>query len=314
MSLGALIGLSAGQSALNIGGGLISGALNFNRQLKFWRMQNEYNLPTNQRQRLEDAGLNPALMYSNGGVANTAGQLSQTAESGIPQNPFTFAQVLQQKQALESAKAQTELVREQAENARQERNIIQLEGQMKKLDLELFPIKKKILESKSLSADIKNKLDSLDLFIKEATKSDSIEMSHFSLNHARASLESLLMSNELRKALNPLEVRKMQLTLKSLDGQIALQTMQRESQFLENSYLRSKTDWDFGDNARKIRDRNYDLLGQDLIDRYHSRSLKDKLYWLERDKFNYNRDHHTQILMHDMLNGLSLFSNQGVRK
>lgn len=35
-----------------------------------WRMQNEYNLPSAQLQRLKDAGLNPLLMYGQGGVSN----------------------------------------------------------------------------------------------------------------------------------------------------------------------------------------------------------------------------------------------------
>lgn len=40
--------------------------------LQQWYRSNEYNLPSNQRKRIEDAGLNPYLMYGHGQVANTA--------------------------------------------------------------------------------------------------------------------------------------------------------------------------------------------------------------------------------------------------
>lgn len=47
-----------------------------------WRMQNEYNLPSAQMQRLKDAGLNPLLMYGSGGVSNTA--TSPAAGGSLP--------------------------------------------------------------------------------------------------------------------------------------------------------------------------------------------------------------------------------------
>ena len=40
----------------------------YNRQKEFWNMQNEYNTPTKQVERLKAAGLNPALMYGQGNV------------------------------------------------------------------------------------------------------------------------------------------------------------------------------------------------------------------------------------------------------
>ena len=37
------------------------------QQIDFWKMNNEYNTPFNQRARLEQAGLNPDLMYGGSG-------------------------------------------------------------------------------------------------------------------------------------------------------------------------------------------------------------------------------------------------------
>lgn len=49
----------------------------YEKNLEMWNRENEYNTPANQRKRLEAAGLNPALMYGNGSVANTAGSAPQ---------------------------------------------------------------------------------------------------------------------------------------------------------------------------------------------------------------------------------------------
>lgn len=60
-------------------------ANNFN--LAMWNRQNEYNTPQMQMQRLKDAGLNPALMYSQGNTGNA--QSSPTFESVQP-SPNAF--------------------------------------------------------------------------------------------------------------------------------------------------------------------------------------------------------------------------------
>lgn len=51
------------------------------RNMQLWNMTNEYNSPLNQRRRLEEAGLNPGLMY--GGIENTAGM---PADSNVPES------------------------------------------------------------------------------------------------------------------------------------------------------------------------------------------------------------------------------------
>lgn len=47
----------------------------YNLDMKAWNKMNQYNNPTNQMQRLKDAGLNPMLIYGSGKMSgNTAGQ------------------------------------------------------------------------------------------------------------------------------------------------------------------------------------------------------------------------------------------------
>lgn len=52
----------------------------FDRNLEMWKLQNKYNAPGAQMQRLQEAGLNPHLMYGKGTVGNAQGmpQMQQT--------------------------------------------------------------------------------------------------------------------------------------------------------------------------------------------------------------------------------------------
>lgn len=60
---------------------------NFHNEVELWKMQNEYNKPINQMERLKEAGLNPNLVYSNG-ATTTAGPVGYTP--GVaPQSPFS---------------------------------------------------------------------------------------------------------------------------------------------------------------------------------------------------------------------------------
>lgn len=109
--------------------------------IDMWNMENEYNSATNQRQRLEDAGLNPYLMMS-GGNAGTAGSISSASaspyvtpqmQSATVQNPIVtspFDQAMQNvSQMLYNRSLQKEQIRSQ-----------QLDNDMKEIDLQFKPL------------------------------------------------------------------------------------------------------------------------------------------------------------------------------
>lgn len=56
----------------------------FERQLGFWNLQNEYNLPSNQVERLRSAGLHPALYMGNGSMAQGLSSVPQASSSSSP--------------------------------------------------------------------------------------------------------------------------------------------------------------------------------------------------------------------------------------
>lgn len=53
------------------------------RELEYWNMQNAYNDPSAQMQRLKDAGLNPNLVYGDGGATPTAAPLTAKQANSV---------------------------------------------------------------------------------------------------------------------------------------------------------------------------------------------------------------------------------------
>lgn len=82
------------------------------QQLRFWNLNNDYNSPVSVMQRLEEANLNPNLVYQNGGASYQA-TMPTAAKSGFQylhdQNPLLFQQ-------LENMEAQNALLKAQGSN------------------------------------------------------------------------------------------------------------------------------------------------------------------------------------------------------
>lgn len=104
-------GLASG--AIGLGTDILSGWWNsqqqkslnkeaFNQNLKMWNMQNAYNDPVAQMQRLQNAGLNPNLVYGGGNVTGNTTSNYPTMEpvkySGIGQGYQQFLNRSQQKE------------------------------------------------------------------------------------------------------------------------------------------------------------------------------------------------------------------------
>ncbi len=104
----------------------------WNRQSQWnreqWDIQNEYNLPANQMQRLRDAGLNPNLIYGNGAAGGQAGKIDQAtmpkynpARANYSHLPVNIPDMLGQYQnfklknaQIDNVEAQTRVAKEKA--------------------------------------------------------------------------------------------------------------------------------------------------------------------------------------------------------
>ena len=83
--------------------------------IKLWNMQNQYNLPINQMDRLRQAGLNPNLMY---GLPSSQAQMAHQADTSgkavAPQiDPLTLANVQLMKAQSEKTQTEAELLKQE---------------------------------------------------------------------------------------------------------------------------------------------------------------------------------------------------------
>lgn len=107
--IGGLIGI--GNSVLQHHYNKQLAEMQFKQNLQMWNLQNEYNSPTAQRKRLEEANLNPALMYGNGSVsAGNASQMPQYQQMGVDigQNMMSALQMAQVVANIKNVNADTE--------------------------------------------------------------------------------------------------------------------------------------------------------------------------------------------------------------
>lgn len=119
---GQQIGVNAASSAIGGVIGLAGAALQhkynkelaeyqYDKNLEMWEKQNAYNAPSAQRARLEDAGLNPALMYGNGSVSTgNSSNMPQYQQMGvdISNNMLSAMQMAQMAANIRNIEADTQ--------------------------------------------------------------------------------------------------------------------------------------------------------------------------------------------------------------
>ena len=127
----------------------------YDRQLEFWRLQNEYNNPSAQRSRMERAGFNPALIAGEVAGNNVAGELSNVPGNQVAQNGTinldALNQSLQVFGQLEKLGADTDMMRRQIELSFIDEIIkngeaygIKLDNEQKKIILEYLATEKDV--------------------------------------------------------------------------------------------------------------------------------------------------------------------------
>lgn len=119
-------------------GWLLDAGMNFLGQynanqanIDLWKMQADYNKPINQLARLREAGLNPNLIYGNGGVQNTI-----TSAPKMEGYKFNFPDGVMAYQQILNGEKQRELLQAQIDNERKKGPVLTETANSKKLDNE----------------------------------------------------------------------------------------------------------------------------------------------------------------------------------
>lgn len=96
----------------------------YDRDLEMWNATNAYNSPTAQMQRLQDAGLNPNLVYGTGAVGNTSApppkynvpesDYKYQGDIGIAQGISMYQDFSVKQAQVDNLKAQNDLIIQQA--------------------------------------------------------------------------------------------------------------------------------------------------------------------------------------------------------
>ena len=125
----------------------------FNSQLQMWNLQNEYNSPAAQMQRLEDAGLNPALVYGNGNALTPASSMNAPGGSapsnGGPQVSPARSRLLESYMMSiqgDSYRAGIQRTNEEIEVLREQANKLRIEQLMEMANVDAKKMSNKVLQ------------------------------------------------------------------------------------------------------------------------------------------------------------------------
>lgn len=172
-------------------------------QEKMWNRQNEYNLPYNQRQRLEAGGFNPHLMYGTGSLANTAGSVGSPTPTAMKQLDFgrhlqMYIENKRANETLQLNKDAMQLSRDRLE-------------QQKFMDF----FKMANINADTLNKGLSAESGAFDLKLKKKLESNNIQMSNNILKEleqkilqGKTSLDQQIQRFEHEKSMYPFEYQK----------------------------------------------------------------------------------------------------------
>lgn len=156
-------------------------------QLKFWNMQNEYNSPAAQMERLKAAGLNPHLIYK-GGATSDASPISVAR----PQ-PYEGKAPQLEAGPIISSYFQSQMQREQFQNFEMQRRVWEQEALLK--------------AQQQANLVIKNAQGQFDLQMKKELKETQLQTAQENLNKLRIGNQVTLNEDERAAAQNAQSLR-----------------------------------------------------------------------------------------------------------
>lgn len=174
-----------------------------NDSIEMWKMQNEYNDPSQQMARLKLAGLNPNLVYGKG-ADNTAGSISTpTSPKWNPETPkldLNATEVLNQMYTIPNLQAQEENLRK---------------------NNELLEAQKLKTAAETANLGIKGSSDALSLELAQSLFDTTIEKQKADLDKTRTETTSIFDENTRRNALQQPTLKQAALSLIKTDKEIS---------------------------------------------------------------------------------------------
>lgn len=201
---------SAGSSLIQNSGSRRSQNRANRHNINFWKMQNEYNHPSAQMERLRKAGLNPNLVYG-GSPSQTAGNAGAISPSKAApfnfDNPLStinsFVDAQKSEAQTDNVKANTTVQEQEAilrayrtatEAARGSKTKVDAELAQELKDTSLQAAKENLrqMEAKTIQVQLDNE-------IKDASKKNLIKDVFYRVENAKENLRGQQLLNTLRK-------------------------------------------------------------------------------------------------------------------
>ena len=169
-----------------------------NFALSMYNMDNRYNSPVMQRARLEEAGLNPNLMYGNGGIQNTSSGAPGSASGQAPHVDYG------KPSDVISNVMQYALVNAQADKLNQESQLLAERAESEATSRELMKANARLAASRSLGQDIDNRFaeDRRWLENEALEYSNSLKKMDLQSYHYRLGLEARRVANDNMRVKN----------------------------------------------------------------------------------------------------------------
>lgn len=189
----------------------ITNAQNRKYALKDWNRQNAYNHPTQQMQRLKEAGLNPNLVYGNG--ATTTAQPVKTPEMQVPN--VDVQKIPESMGAYQSVKNQ------------------QLEYSRIQQAMELQKAQKENIQANTLNTLAGTDLKNLDITTKGILNQFLPDVQQANLTKTRTSTSIASSDSEMRKLMFPNQIQKVLAELGNIKARTDMIPTQK-AQLLQN--------------------------------------------------------------------------------
>lgn len=219
--------VNAGSQTANSAAGFVMGLINrgYNESqyskvrkdnLKDWEMQNAYNSPAAQMQRLKEAGLNPHLVYGTGAVANNAQQPKSAEMQTVALEAPRF-----DASAVMGAYFDTQMKQAQTDNLKVQKTVMTQEALLKSVQA------LNVLASTDKTKEETENIKLLRQSTIDAAKAN-VKKLEADIESTKANTFYTLQENMRKQELQPITIQTMNESIRNMIEQRKLSAQQRD--------------------------------------------------------------------------------------